>query len=101
MTDMPEGGRQASNILLDAVSAWDTASTHESNNAAMTLALGRMSEVDAFTATLDGDDHLSIDASNVLSGAIVAINWLIEQLAHDRSQSRHSIIADLREFLDD
>lgn len=98
---MPEGGRQASYILLDAVSAWDTASSHDTNNAAMILALSRMNDVDAFTATLDGNDHLSIDASNLLGGAIVAINWLIEQLAHERQQSRHSVIADLREFLDD
>ena len=99
MTDIPEGGRQASYILLDAVSTWDTTATDDTNSAAMNLALTRMNEVEAFTATLDDNDQLSLDASNLLGGTIVSMNWLIEQLAQERHQSRHSVIMNLREFL--
>jgi len=99
MTNIPEGGRQASYVLLDAVSTWDTTATDDTNSAAMHLALSRMNEVDAYTATIDDDARLSLDASNLLGGTIVSMNWLIEQLAQERNQSRHSVIADLREFL--
>lgn len=99
MTDILEGGRQASYILLDSVSTWDTTATDDTNSAAMNLALTRMNEVDAVTPTLDDNDQLSLDASNLLGGRIVSMNWLIEQLAHERHQSRHSVVMNLREFL--
>ncbi|TFD75328.1 hypothetical protein [Cryobacterium psychrophilum] len=101
MTNIPEAGRQASYILLDAVSAWDASSTDDTNSAAMNLALTRMNEVDAVTATLGDDDSLSLDASNLLGGTIVTMNWLVEQLAQERHQPKHNVITDLREFLDE
>jgi hypothetical protein len=100
MTEIPEGGRQVAHVILDAVSAWDTAATSDANAAAMILALSRMNDVDAVNATLDDDDNLSIDASNLLGGAMVSVNWLVEQLAHERGQDKELVIAQLRDFLD-
>ncbi|MCU1443845.1 MAG: hypothetical protein JWQ59_1995 [Cryobacterium sp.] len=100
MTDIPEGGRQAAHVIIDAVSAWDTAATPDANTQAMNLALNRMNDVDAVRATLDDDDNLSLDASNLLGGAIVSMSWLIEQLARERHQDKQLVIAELRDFLD-
>jgi hypothetical protein len=100
MTEIPEGGRQAAHVILDAVSAWDVAASSDANAAAMILALTRMNEVDAVAATLDEDDNLSVDASNLLGGAMVSVNWLVEQLAHERGQDKELVIAELRDFLD-
>jgi hypothetical protein len=49
---------------------------------------------------LDDDDNLSLDASNLLGGAIVSMSWLIEQLARERHQDKQLVIAELRDFLD-
>jgi hypothetical protein len=100
MTHIPEGGRQAAHVILDAVSAWDTAATSDTNAAAMTLALTRMNEVDAVTVTIDEDDNLAIDASNLLGAAMVSVNWLVEQLSHSSGQDKQLVIAQLRDFLD-
>lgn len=100
MTEIPEGGRQAAHVLLDAVSAWDTAATPGANAAAMTLALTRMNDVEAITALLDEDENLSVDASNLLGGAMVSVNWLLEQLARERGQDKQLVITELRDFLD-
>lgn len=100
MTEIPEGGRQAAHVILDAVSAWDIAASSDANAAAMILALTRMNDVDAVAATVDEDDNLSVDASNLLGGAMVSVNWLVEQLAHERGQDKELVIAELRDFLD-
>lgn len=100
MTDIPEGGRQAAHVILDAISAWDTAATPDANAAAMNLALKRMNDVDAVKATLDDNENLSLDASNLLGGAMVSVNWLIEQLAHERRSDKRLVISELRDFLD-
>jgi hypothetical protein len=100
MTDIPEGGRQAAHVILDAISAWDTSATPDANAAAMNLALKRMNDVDAVKATLDDNENLSLDASNLLGGAMVSVNWLIEQLAHERRSDKRLVISELRDFLD-
>lgn len=41
---MPEPGRQAAHVFLDAVSAWDDDATDQANEAAATLAFDRLNE---------------------------------------------------------
>jgi hypothetical protein len=102
MTDkMPDAGRLSAHVLLDAVSTYEQNASENLNANAMNLALRRLNEIDgAVKATLSDEETLSLDASNLLGGAIIAISWLVEQLADARDSDRLAIVAQLREFLD-
>jgi len=98
MATIPEPGRAAAHVLLDALSGWESGGGERLNAEVMNLALRRLDEVDgAVTTTADG---LSLDLSNLVGGAVVSMHWLIERLALSRGIDRHAVITELREFLD-
>jgi hypothetical protein len=86
---------------LDAVSAWETGAHDDTNSSAMNTALDRLNEVDgAIQATMTDDDGMTLDVSNLLGGAIVTLNWLVERLADARGITRTDVLVELRDFLD-
>lgn len=101
MTDIPDPGRQAAHIILDAVVAYEPGLPGDVGTDSMNLALERFNRVGAVSATMDEDDHLTLDISNLAGGLIVATNWLVHRLAEARGTSPELVISDLRNFLDD
>lgn len=102
MTQMREPARQAAHVLVDTVTAFDEELGETAiNGTAMNLALARINEVGAVTATMnDETDELHMDASDLLGGAIVSINWLAALAAELGKTSREHVLAELREFID-
>jgi hypothetical protein len=98
---MPEAGRQAAHVLLDAVSVWDVSATGQQNSAASDLALARLNEVGAVTATYDDDtEELNLDASELLGGVMVLVQQLVSNLSTCTGMDREEVIALTRESLD-
>ncbi len=97
---MPEVGRQAAHILLDAVTAFESGRADEDNVVAMNLALQRLDDVGAIGATTARTGEITLDVSNLAGGAVVSLNWLIEQLAFRDGSDPQAVIARLRSFLD-
>ncbi|THG33020.1 hypothetical protein [Naasia lichenicola] len=97
---MPEIGRQAAHILLDAVIAFESGRDQEDNVVAMNLALQRLDDVGAVDVLTSPSGDITLEVSNLAGGAVVALNWLIEQLAFREVTDREVVIARLREFLD-
>lgn len=94
---MPAAGREAVNVILDAVSAH---AVDSDSVEAMNLALRRLSEIDgAYVVTLNGEDEVSLDLSNLLGGTAVAMSRLIQLAAEGQGVSRDEIISDLRAWL--
>jgi hypothetical protein len=99
VTVMPQAGRQAAHVILDAVSVYDPAMP-----APMTVvdrAFHRLNEVDAVGVRLTDDGEVVVDASDLLGGTIVVVQWLVEALARERGEGREQVIADARGFLDE
>jgi hypothetical protein len=101
MTDMPEGGRQAAHVLLDAVSAWSADADAATNASVVQLAIERLNEIGAVTATLDEADGLHVNITNLVGGALVTMTWLIRQLSLTATAERDEVIVTAREFLDE
>jgi len=100
VAEMPEVGRQAAHILLDAVTAFEAGRADEDNVVAMNLALQRLDEVGAIGATTARTGEITLEVSNLAGGAVVSLNWLIEQLAFREGSDPQAVIARLRDFLD-
>lgn len=103
MSSIPEPGLQVAFALLDAVSAFESGKPDGVNEAAMNMALARVDEVeDAVKAEFDPDtDHLSLDLSNVLGGAMVTINWAVRLLAQERGVDPLVVVAEVRQRLEE
>lgn len=97
---MPQAGREAVNVILDAVTAYDV---EGDKLEAVHLALRRLGEVEgAYRVTLndDGDeDEVSLDLSNLVGGTMVAMSRLVQLAAEGQGVSREEIISDLRSWL--
>lgn len=99
---MPEAGRQAAYVLLDALTGWSDDGEAGADSDAMNLALTRLNEVRAVTATIDDEsDAVTIDASNLLGGTLVTMMHLVCALAEATGRDREDVIAAAREFLHD
>jgi hypothetical protein len=94
---MPEAGRQSGQIILDAVSVFRA---DEGSNAAMDLALQRLSDVEAVTVSEADEEGVTLDISPLVGGAMVTVQWLVESLANHRGVDRSTVIAEVRQFLD-
>jgi hypothetical protein len=72
MTDIPETGRLAGHVLIDAVMADDAdGEDSDANIGAMDLALTRLGEIHAVRVSRSGDgDSVQVDASNLVAPAI-------------------------------
>lgn len=96
---MPPVGREAAQILLDAVSAYSPEASEAGNDRAINLALERLHEIGAVTATIDsGSDAVSVDVSNIAAPAVVLLYWLARTAAQ-APRDEHDVIAELREFI--
>ncbi|WP_213816690.1 hypothetical protein [Glaciihabitans sp. dw_435] len=103
MADINEIGRLAANVLIDAVSAYDTELSEQSKSEMMTLALERLSDVEAIGVSVDeGEEEVEIHVNldNLVGGTIVSIHWLISELAEARGTSTEQVISQLREHLE-
>ncbi|WP_400160522.1 hypothetical protein [Arthrobacter sp. BPSS-3] len=99
MTGIPETGRQAAHVLLDAVSLWDERPDPELINRALAR-LGEIGAVQARGPAAADLEGIGIDVTHLVGGATVAIRWLVTQLAEARGVEESSIISDLRLHLD-
>jgi hypothetical protein len=96
--NIPEAGRQAANVILDAISAH--AIDDDQRGVAMELALSSLAEVEgAYRVTLGDDDEVSLDLTNLVGGTMVAMSRLVQLAAEGHKVSREEIISDLREWL--
>ena len=82
------------------VSAWDSSADDEVNAAAMNLAARSLSEVGAVREKLDDDNVLDLDVSDLIGGAGVTMQWLVESLAAVTPMDRLEVIARARRFVD-
>lgn len=94
--------RDAANVLLDAVTAFD----HEQgetpqNEAAIHVAFQRLTEVDAIRVVADEAGEVHVNISPVLSGATALLTLLIRRLAEDHNADPDAVVAVLRETLEE
>jgi hypothetical protein len=99
MARMPETGRQAAHAFLDALSG-GTFVAEGVEAAAIDLAVERLNEVGAVEATLEGDDNLRLDISNLVGGVLTAMTFLVRQLALYAEVDEQEVIIRTREFID-
>lgn len=98
--DIPAAGRGVANVILDGVVAFDPEAGTDANVTATDLAVSRLAEVDdAYSVTLSDDDEVSLDLSNVVGGAMVAMSRLVHLHAEATGSSPESVVADLRAWL--
>lgn len=99
---IPEAGRQAAHILLDTVIAFDDElGEDDANSAAMDLALQRLNDVDAVTATIDDEtDVVDMNITNLVGGAVVTMKLLAGVLAEAKGISIEEVVSTTRRFLD-
>lgn len=93
--------RQAAMVLLDAVSAFDPhqGDTPE-NEAAVRLALKRLTEVDAISATRDDEAGVTrVNADPLIIGALSIITLLVGTIAEDRGADRAAVLSTIREIV--
>ncbi|RIX26479.1 hypothetical protein [Amnibacterium setariae] len=97
---IPEAGRLAGHVLLDAVAAWDPSAELEVNGRALNLALERLGEIGAVEVHVDNAARsIQTDASNLVGPAVQLLLHAV-QLAALRGPSEQVVIADLRRGLD-
>jgi len=88
-------------VLLDAVVAYVPGGDPASNAASTNLALEAIGDIDGAVVVTPLDDGiLSVNASGIMSGAMVTVAQLVEQLAEARGTSREVIISEMRAYLD-
>jgi len=100
MVDIPDAGRQAAHVLLDAVSAWSAEADEAANENAINLAIERLNEIGAVTATLDDQEALDVNVSNLVGGTLVTMTWLVRQLSLSAAVDQAEVIVNAREFLE-
>ncbi len=94
---IPQPGREAANVVLDAITAHDPDAPSVDM---VNLALSGLAEVEgAYTVTLDDDDAVTLDLSNLVGGTMVAMSRLVQLVADAEGVSREEVISDLRQWL--
>lgn len=100
MTDLPEPARLAAHVILDMAAAWDDDADGSANVAAMNLALRRMNETGAVKASLEDDDTLKLDMSDLLSAMGLVVRYLAGLAGVHARTSTLDMIAQARGFVD-
>ena len=100
MTEMPESGRIAASVLLDAVVSQSADRSETENRIALDLALALLVEPDEY-ATSDGERNPDsiVDASDLVGASIVLTSWLVSRLAEARGTDVASVASELRSFI--
>lgn len=92
----PELVRQAGHIILDGITASDV-----DNEDAMELAFGRLLEIDAIEVTMDEDEgELELDISPLMSGVLLVVGELVEEIAERDGTSAEDVLARIRTRID-
>ncbi|GEP32737.1 hypothetical protein NSZ01_05050 [Nocardioides szechwanensis] len=90
----------AAHVLLDAVSAFDHGQGETpQNEAAVKLALDRLSEIGSIRVIEQDDGTIVLDPSPLVSGAIVTITLLARTLAEKYNADYDAVTATIREQL--
>jgi hypothetical protein len=100
MTEMPEAGRQAAHVFLDAISG-GIFTGQDVDTAAVDLAVARLNEINAVEATLDDADNLTLDISDLVGGIVVAMGFLVNQVSLYADVDAQEVVIKTREFLDE
>jgi hypothetical protein len=99
VTSMPESGRLAASVLLDAVVSQSPDKSESENRMALDMALALLIETDDGH---DGDERNPdsiIDASDLVGAAIVLTSWLVSRLAESRGTDVTDVAGELRSFI--
>jgi hypothetical protein len=100
MPAFPETDRLVAHVFLDAVSAYDPDANDAVNVRSVDLTIQQLGEIEgAYVASIDENDDIIMDVSDLVGGAMVTIQYLVRELA-THGQSREEIVANAREYLD-
>lgn len=92
----PEVVRQAGHIILDGITAADV-----ENDNAMELAFGKLLEIEAIEVLMDEDEgELELDISPLMSGVLLVVGELVDELAEAQGISSEDVLAKIRTRID-
>ena len=92
----PDLVRQAGHIILDGITAADV-----DNDDAMELAFGKLLEIEAIEVTMDEDEgELELDISPLMSGVLLVVGELVDELAERDGVSAEDVLARIRSRID-
>ncbi len=102
MTTMPEQGRVAAHVLLDALADWDRSSPGEAG--LLQVALDRLSDlVGAVRVTVEehpDEVDIEVDWSNLAGATFVLLQWFMERLMVATGFDANTAITGAREYID-
>jgi hypothetical protein len=91
-------GYAAAGVLLDAIVA---AGPGYTDHGPVDAALTRLHDLGVVRVSMDDEtDVIDIDASDLVGGTIVLLQWLVSNLAVARGVSEEVVVFTAREFLD-
>lgn len=97
-SSMPEAGRQAAHVWLDAVSAHDPA---DDSMDVVNRALERMNDAGAVTAAFDERTaEVTVDYTDLAGGTITLIDILVKRLAAARGIDPAAVVHEIRRLVD-
>jgi len=99
---IPEEGRAASHVLLDAASSWDDDATVEQNMASANLAVERLLELGVVRVDIeetDDDVNVGVDIADVIGPSTLLLHAALV-LLEERGLDRAAAIVALREGVD-
>jgi hypothetical protein len=99
VTGMPESGRLAASVLLDAVVSQSPEKSESENRMALDMALALLIETDDGGYHDERNPDSIIDASDLVGAAIVLTSWLISRLAEARGSDVAEVAGELRTFI--
>jgi hypothetical protein len=101
MTTNQDELRKSANVYLDMVTAWDVTSRQmdEGMVLAVGTALERFNDLDLVQATSTDDGDLSLDITSLVGGGMVAMGYLVHNLAAERGVDPLVVVSDAREWL--
>jgi hypothetical protein len=98
---LTEPGRLASHVLLDVISIWNDQTVIPDQAVQIgNTALERLGDVGAVRSAHINDGQVEVDASDLIGGALMALNWLVAEVADVEVCSREDVVIRLREYLD-
>jgi len=98
---LTEPGRLASHVLLDVISIWNDPTVVPDQSVQIgNTALERLGDVGAVRSTHISDGQVEVDASDLIGGALMALNWLVAEVADVQHCTREEIVIRLRDYLD-
>lgn len=99
---MPEQGRVAAHVLLDALADWDKSS--QGDAALLQIALDRVSDlVGAVRVTVEehpDEVEIEVDWSNLAGATFVLLQWFMERLMVATGFDANTAITGAREYID-